>query len=181
MINVSMLEITLTQSTATFGTSQGNDGFQSILTQTMSAKATEIEVQGDGTSEETGKAAGSLDALLSILQQRNPVSCCGAHFLSQGGTDVPSVSATAHGKKDDDEETTLQGLWAMLFAMLEKTSQLVEELYQTVPQEAASSEWSPSEVETEALPAADPATATLPVTATEEPLDTTGEELLLAA
>ena len=167
MMNVSMLEITLTQSTATFGTNQGSDGFQSILTQTMSAKATEVEVQGDGTSLETGSAAGSLDALFAILQQRNPGPCCGVQPLSQ---DVSSATA-ARGQKNDDEETTLQGLWAMLFAMLERTSQLVEALYQTVPEDAASSQWSPSEVETESLAA----------TATEEPEGASDEELLLAA
>ncbi|HIJ84836.1 MAG: hypothetical protein HW380_2023 [Magnetococcales bacterium] len=167
MINVSMLEITLTQSQiTTAGSGATPGGFQSLLTQTMNAKATHFKTDAVDKGGETTQTGGGLAALLAILQQNNPTPCSNCR-QPENSANLPSQTAWDHplpGKnapyKKEDEDNTLQGLWAILFDLLDQTSALVSELYDLVPEDAPVSKL-PSRQE----PVTPPTAAALPLAA----------------
>ncbi|MBF0110018.1 MAG: hypothetical protein HQL76_12670 [Magnetococcales bacterium] len=160
MINVSMLEVTLTQSTMSTGTHGNKDGFESIFTRTVNARAIEVNFDEDGDLLEPNQSSGGMDALLAILHQRSGIRCC---------SDIESRE-TVEGQ---DENSGIEGLWALLFELLDKTSRLASELYETVPENAPVSPWPGAE--TNAI--TEPSTEEVPGLVSESG----AEEQLLAA
>ncbi|MEO5330087.1 MAG: hypothetical protein H7829_17805 [Magnetococcus sp. THC-1_WYH] len=135
MINVSMLEITLSRSTVTFGNGDGG-GFQSIYNETIQATSTRLSSTSGEEPEEATQASSGMEGLLALLQQRNPVPCCLQQDPVPGIMDVTGKNKQ---KDQDGDETGFQDLLAKLFEMVDKASQLVAELYKLAPDETTAS------------------------------------------
>ncbi|HAT49546.1 MAG: hypothetical protein HQL07_07385 [Nitrospirae bacterium] len=135
MINVSMLEITLSRSTMTFGNGD-EGGFQSIYNETIQATSTRLSSTSGEKLEEATQASSGMEGLLALLQQRNPVPCCLQQDPSQ---EITGATGKNKQKNQDGDEAGFQDLLAKLFEMLDQTSELVAELYKLAPDDTTAS------------------------------------------